>query len=285
MSYPNPKFIKGLIATTLALAAVQAAQAENKLFPTDVLNQGQLDASATLSGSKSTDDFVYNPSSQPGTSKNYTSQLSAGMRYGVNASLTVGGTVSGVDERATTIYNNVPVRYDDTASGIHSESIFAKYAFIGGKNAPMTLSGEITATTYSSHNIGGDGYNAATVQLFAGWDCGQGVRSYATLHFTAPDRGNHTKSEGVTVGSWISVSDNATIIPSLSLSHSQETTTTPATSSYTLGLAGLVAVDTNTYLRPAASIGKQTSHDSLNGNFHYDGSKTESASLELYHLF
>jgi len=196
MSYTNPKFIKGVVATTLALAAVQAALAENKLFPTDVLNQGQIDAAVTLSGSKSADDFVYIPSSQPGTSKNYTRQLSAGMRYGVNASLTVGGTVTGADERTTSSYNNLPVRYDDTASGIHSESIYAKYAFLGGKNAPMTLSGEITATTYSSHNIGGDGYNTATVQLFAGWDCGQGIRSYATLHFTAPDRGNHPKSEG-----------------------------------------------------------------------------------------
>ncbi|WP_170643978.1 hypothetical protein, partial [Acinetobacter baumannii] len=79
----------------------QAAHAENKLCPTEVLNPGQMDASATLSGSKSSDDFVYNPSGQPGTSKSYTSQLSAGMRYGVNASLTVGGTVTGIDERST----------------------------------------------------------------------------------------------------------------------------------------------------------------------------------------
>jgi hypothetical protein len=277
--------LTGMVAVALGAFAMQAAQAENKLFPTDVLNQGQADAAVTLSGSKNSNDYVYLPDGQPGTTRGYTSQLSAFMRYGVNASLTIGGTVTGMDDRSTSKYDNFPARHDFAASGLHSEALYAKYAFIGGNKAPMTLSGEITAVTYTNHNIGGEGYNAVVAQLFAGWDCGPGVRSYATLSFTAPDRGNHSKSESVAIGSWISVSDTATLIPSFSLSHAQETTMAAATSGYTFGLAGLFAVDTNTYLRPSASIGKQSSHDSLNGDFHYDGAKTESASIELYHLF
>jgi len=286
MTNLKPYTINAVASIAMGICAAQAAYAENKLFPTDVLNNGQFDATVDVNTEKTTQNYVFTPAEATAKYRNYTSQLSAAVRYGVNANFTIG--VNTNVDRIKTIYtyNDYPARYDYDAAGVHSNAIFARYAFVGNeKNAPFSLTGQLRALSYTDHNPNGEGYNSLVTQIIAGWDCGQGIRSYADLHITTPDKASHEKSIALVAGSWIPVSAAVTLDPYIELIHWSATSNIASVNGYSVGLAAYVDVGSNTYVVPSASYSKGTDYNTLNGLFDFRGAKTESAEVQLYHLF
>ena len=58
MTKQKLNLLTGMAAVTLGVLASQAARAENKLFPTDVLSEGQVDATVDVNTEKTTQNSV-----------------------------------------------------------------------------------------------------------------------------------------------------------------------------------------------------------------------------------
>lgn len=283
MTYFSP--IKNTLLTPLLLLGAftsNSAHAENKLFPTDVLDKGQVDARLNWAGYDVQDNFEIPLMPLHGRSSLQQSSLSAGMRYGLGASFHIGADVTAGTSHARSQYDGF-LADAAKASGIEGGSVWAKYGLLTERTSPLSLSGEMGLSSHTTNNLNHSSYNELFTSLAAGWRFSSSVSGYMTGRVIVPDRSSIQKQFRLSTGAWINVGEGLTVIPSLTIEHFPSIDTLPARDRYGVDLGGIITLQRNTYLMPSigyskvASVSYQFVHD--------DGSRMKSASLGLYHLY
>jgi hypothetical protein len=274
-----------LAAVALTGFLATSAQAENKLFPTDVLDKGQIDANVSIGADQATQDFLFISYGQRGSSKSNGQNLGLSARYGLGANWHFGAALSYAKIDAKTRYDGYTETNEEKTSGWQGGGVWAKYGFLDGKTSPLSLSTEVGVTSSTDKNLSYQSFNTAHVQLTGGWDFGHGMKGYSLLNLTVPSRALYNKYESLAVGGWFPISDVITLNPQLGFTHHQASTYTPSFTSTGLGLSAMIRLAGNTYLTPEVSVSKGSGYDTKDGVVHRDSTQITSVSIGLYHLY
>lgn len=273
--------MKKIIALVgLGLVAISIAHAENRLFPTDILGRGELDAQLlvghdTYSGNI---DLMGNPG---GMAQNHTTQ-SLEVRYGLGANWHVGAAMHNVSRGVYhSDYTNPPTHFVDTDSeGRQNPSLWAVYGFVNDKANPFSLNGELWV---SPNTTGRPGRYFG--RLATGWKSSETLRLYGSLTRTASNDSRVADSIGIGGGAYYVISPSVTLIPSLSYTRNDATGSFSSMTQYSASLSSNIEIYRNTYMMPRFSHIWGSAGDSGDGLFHQGTTKGTAIGLGLYHLF
>jgi hypothetical protein len=274
-----------LAAVALTGFLATSAQAENKLFPTDVLDKGQVDISATLGAHQEKSNFFVVPFDAGGSTKSHGESLDLSARYGLGAHWHIGANLEYASARSKSSYDWTSETDEDKASGWQGGSVWAKYGFLDGKTSPLSLSAEVGADFFTDKNLSHESFNSAHAQVTAGWDFGRGTKGYSLISVSVPSRAAYNQFERFAVGGWFEINDRFTLNPQLGFTHHQASSVSRSFSSTQLEVSGLIRLSGNTYLSPALALWKGSSTESKDGFVQQDGGRATTASINLYHLY
>lgn len=256
------------------------ASAENRLFPTDVLNQGELDSRLLLDHQMipSAVSSKGNPGNQ---SLNLTTQ-SVLIRYGLGANWHLGASLDNVSNRTVeTNYLNPASRIVNTSGrGTQNPTLLATYGFVNDKSNPLSLTGEIQLRPKTTEQAG-----SYTGQISTGWKSSDSLKLYGRYSTTVTNDAQIAQSNNFSFGAYKEITDRITLIPQLRYSRFNATNTFSSTTQYGIGLSSNIEVSQNTYLTPSVSRYRNSSGNSNDGTFHRDSAAGSNLSLSFYHLF
>ena len=256
------------------------ASAENRLFPTDVLNQGELDVRFFLD--HQTTSSAVNARGNPGNQSFNLSTQSVLVRYGLGANWHIGASQEYVSNRtAETNYRNPAARILDTSGqGAQNPTLWTTYGFFNDKINPLSLTGEIQLRPKTTEQAG-----SYTGQISTGWKSSDSLKLYGRYSTTVTNDAQIAQSNNFSFGAYKEITDRITLIPQLRYSRFNATNTFSSTTQYGIGLSSNIEVSQNTYLTPSVSRYRNSSGNSNDGTFHRDSAAGSNLSLSLYHLF
>lgn len=276
-----------LVASTfLSLFSAQASYAENKLFPTDILDENQLDAQIGVkhdSGSR-----YVTSNGNVGTQHHDTTTEDIGIRYGLGGHWQITADIPFASEKTTkTDYSKPVAHFVNTAFRGSQDPIFGvNYGFIDEPESALSLTGGVAVSPNITNKYGSEYF--ATVAL--GYKANESLKYYAEINGRLVDRersGNliNPDSIGIAVGAYKDVYENITLIPHVSLTEFESTSTYSSYSQFDVGLASHIQIVKNTYLIHNPTYYSNDSSDAKNGSFHASSSNGRAFNIELYHLF
>lgn len=272
---------KILASLSIVLATISNVHAENRLFPTDILHQGEVDGAASVDNDthSSSISFHGNPGSQ---STDLTTE-SAQVRYGLGYNLHIGAALRHNSQGITyTDYSNPSAHFMSTSSeGNQNPSLWAKYGFINDNAKQFSLSGDLKVSPNTTGTP-----SLYTGQLTAGWKNNDTLRLYGIFSAAKYRSSNAAGQTGITVGAYKEILKDVTLIPHASLSRIQATNTYSSATQSGMGLSADIQTFRNTYLRPDISLYRNSARNSKDGFFHQDSTGDGIAiGLGVYHLF
>lgn len=270
---------KMTVALGLGLACI-FCHAENRLFPTDILQQGEVDMRATVAHDTVSTAISF------GNNTGMTSSKSTGesvqIRYGLGSNWYVGATLSYASQAvAHTDYDNPVIHYVSRAEGGVNPLLWATYGFINEAAKPFSLNGELLATIKTTNSP-----SAYTARLLAGWRANDTLKYYGTVSSTTIDSSRRADSHGLTLGAYKDLSENLTVVPHASYTWIDSNGPISSWTQQGFGLSANVRISQNTYLIPNASFYRVGSRHSADGLFHVDStSNGRNIAISAYHLF
>lgn len=271
-----------LVASTfLSLFAAQASYAENKLFPTDILEENQLDAQVGVSHQNASRYVTSN--GNVGSQHQDSTTEDIGIRYGLGGHWQVTADIPFDSENTTkTDYSKPVAHFVNTAYRGSQDPIFGvKYGLIDEPESAWSLSGRVAVSPNITNKYGTE--YLATVAV--GYKVSESLKYFAEINGGLIDREVNPDHIGVALGAYKDIDENITLIPHVSLTEFQSTSTYSSYSQFDVGLASHIQIVKNTYLIPNATYYSNDSGDAKNGSFHASSSNGRAFNIELYHLF
>lgn len=224
--------------------------AENRLFPTDILNEGEVDAQLTVASTRvSTDIQSYG---SDGHSSSRINSESAGVRYGLGARWHVGAQLNYRSREVyKTDYDNPPQRYRNSSSNrAQNPSLWVKYGFTEPGASPLTLSGQLLVSPDTT------GRQETFYQgvLSSGWKSGETLRLFGVVSASASNGSDAANTGRVSVGAYKIISDDLTLIPSIGYVRYRETDRLKSSTQQNIALAAQIRLARNTYLTPLVAF-------------------------------
>lgn len=272
-----------LVFMTLGLAVASSnLHAENRLFPTDILNQEEVDARlsithSTLSGN------IRNSSGNFGNQSSESVSESAQIRYGLGDNWHVG---AGLQYRSravtTTDFSNPPAHFANTSlEGNQNPTLWATYGFINDKTSPLSVNGELLV----SPNTTGKRGTSYTGRISTGWKSSDTLKLYGAFSASTTRDATTPNMNRIIVGAFKDISDQMTLIPHISYTRSSETDFLYPVTQHAVGLSSDILIAPDTYLIPDIVFHRIGAVDSKNGFSHGDPiNNGRTLTLELYHL-
>ncbi len=260
------------------LASVGLAYADNRIFPTDILNQWEVDAGASASYQTLSTDFRISNSSATETRKITTENV--GVRLGLGAGWQIGASLHYVSRDAIhTKWKSSGNSYDYKNSYSQNPQFWAAYGIVNDKDNPFSLVGEFMVspkTTDFAHSYG--------AKLSAGWESSETLKLYSIYSISRNNDTNTTNR--IEIGAYKDISDGVTLIPSVEYSAFRATNYFHSAGQYGISLSANVQLAKNTYLIPTIVNYGNTPVKTKDDFFHADSMHNGMLiSLGIYHLF
>lgn len=273
---------KYLCTSLIALLCnIQNAQAEQRLFPTDILEKGEADVELRVDQDHNSNSFR-TASGRSGVQKHDRTSESIGFRYGLGESWHVGMALNNNSTyEFRTNYDKGPSFLSTQYQGQRNPSLWVKYGFVNDRNSPFSLSGTLKV----SPNTTGNGTGWEIAQLVGGWDFGNGLKGYAGYTGEFPHDHKSSRVQSVSVGAFKAVSDNFILTPNIYYSRFEANDLQTATQRYGVGLSALLQIGNNSYVRPGVSVYQYMPRDRKDGTFHWGEGHGKDLSMSFYHLF
>lgn len=271
-----------LLFIVVGLSTASLAVADNRLFPSDILNQGEADTRLGW-GQGSVSGDVSSNGVHGRQSTDITTEF-AQIRYGLGYDWQVGLGLQYDSKNVThTKFSNPPVRFTNNDSeGGQNPEIWASYGVVRGNDSPFTLSAQFMVSPDTTGNQG----VAYTGRLLAGWRHSETLRFYGILSEVINRDGAVADSTSIDIGAYQDVSEKITLIPHLGYADFRSTNDFSSTSRFDIGLSSDIQICNNTYLIPDVSFLRYSSGHTKDDSFHRDStSNGNTISLGLYHLF
>lgn len=273
---------KYLCTSLLALFCnIQNAQAEQRLFPTDILEKGEADVELLVDRDHHSNSFL-TASGRSGVQKYDRTSESIGFRYGLGESWHVGLALSNNSTyELHTNYDNGPSFLSTQYQGRQNPSLWVKYGFVSDRNSPFSLSGALRVRP----NTTGEDTGSEIARLVGGWDFGNGLKGYAGYAGEFPHDHKLSRVHSASVGAFKAITDNFILTPYIRYSRFEANDLQTATQGYGVGLSALVQIGHNSYVRPGVSVYQYMSRDRKDGTFHWGEAHGKDLSVSFYHLF
>jgi len=270
-----------ILSVGLVLSSV--AKAENKLFITDVLDPGQMEAQGTLRFTRSSEDS-FTSSGVTGRAYRRTSRVSLSLGRGISDGYQLDAAIPLVltDDQINT-FNGVSATVD--RSGIGDLDIGLKYRIAGAEQGPYVVSARLDIKPQTADsNKAGTGTTNISPQLAASFRIGDGLRPYGVYE---PTFRNHGEADTHTLAFGAEKIFSQVVAMTLNISASRNTASDSVAgySSYSIGLSSYIEIRRNLYLIPALSFSWFGERKAINGSFRIDSSTVTGASLGVYYLF
>lgn len=258
------------------------ACAEDRLFPTDILDEGEIDAQISIDYDTHSSKVLSN--GDPGRATRTISSESIEVRYGLGSNWHVGINLPYLSKDTTHIdYDRPVVHYTNTGrEGAQNPQFWAKYGFIHDRESPWSLSGELlispdirsnTATIYEGH-------------LSAGWKADDALRYYGEFTSTYNDKSNDIVTSHIGLGAYKGINEYLTLVPHGGYTRFSSTKSFSSQYQYDAGIAAHIQCSNNTYLIPDLVFYANSSGDSKTVSYHRDFSGIgKSIRISLYHIF
>jgi hypothetical protein len=265
----------------LTLLATQTSYAENKLFPTDILDENQVDAQIGVN--HDTGSRYVTSNGNFGSQRHATTTEEIGVRYGLGGHWQITADIPFDSENTTKTDYSKPVAHfvNTKYRGSQDPTFGVKYGFIDEPESAWSLSGRVAVSPNITNKYGTE-YLAT---IAAGYKVSESLKYFAEINGGLLDRETNPDHIGVALGAYKDVYENITLIPHVSLTEFESTSTYSSYSQFDIGLASHIQIVKNTYLIPNATYFSNDSSDAKNGSFHASSSNGRAFNIELYHLF
>lgn len=276
------------ILAVVGLSVSAPAQADERLFPTDVLHASEVDVQLRLDTELTSRSLTYLPYQADSSYKTHATTESVQARHGLGDDTHVGASLSYQPKASSTqVYGNVAplVVYSHDASGVGPLAVWIKHRFVNGARSPLTLSGELDLVAHPHSNVNTVTHATLAVQLVAGWDFGGGLKSYVLGNATLPNKGLVSHTQTLEGGVWIPVGSRTTLTPYISSEHLQASSEDHSRNLATLGLNALIDVAHNTYVIPGLNVDHVGAYTNALGNFRNGPRHGKGAEVFVYHLY
>jgi hypothetical protein len=271
---------KNILFLCFGLAVGPLAHADSRLFPTDILNKGEVDTQVYVDHQTLTNDISF--SGNTGTQSLHLTNESVQGRYGLGDNWHVGAAVSyATQDTSRTDYNSPSAQFVNTSSNRwRNPSFWATYGLINDKANAFSLNGELLVSPDMANMP-----TAYVARLSSGWKASDTLNFYGTYSATFVTGPAGDNSNGITVGAYQDISNSVTLIPHASYTRFNATSTLPSQTQYGVGLSSDVQIFKDTYLIPNVSFYWDSSRNTKDGLFHQGVANGTSISLALYHLY
>jgi hypothetical protein len=270
-----------IIIAFVGIFATSLSYAENRLFPTDILNAGEVDANASVEFQALSYDVRF--AGTPGSRSVDISRESVGARYGLGANWHIGASID-YDSRAVvrTDLSAPPAHFVNRDSeGTNNPLLWATYGFINDKANPFSLNGQLFVTPNTTHTPSTYGGQLAT-----GWTSSKTLRFFGIYRREIANDSDVADKDSISVGAHKGISSNVTLVPSARYTRFSSTDTFSSVKQLAMSLAAHVQVSGNTYLTPSITNYRNSSGHSKNDLFQIDSTGNGTVvQLSLYHLF
>lgn len=274
--------MKKIIAFALVgISAASISYAENRLFPTDILNAGEFDANASIEFQSISYDVRY--AGIPGSRSVDISRESVGARYGLGANWHIGASID-YDSRyvVRTDYSAPPAHFvNKDSEGTNNPLLWATYGFINDKTNPFSLNGQLFVTpntTRTPSTYGG--------QLATGWRSSKTLKFFGIYRREIANDSDVADKDSISIGAYKDISSNVTLVPSARYVRFSSTDIFSSVKQLSVSLSANVQVSGNTYLIPSITNYRNSSGHSKDGLFQMDSTGNGTVvQLGLYHLF
>ena len=273
---------KTLTVVGLLIATLSNAYAEDKLFPTDILNKGEVDIRLTLDHDTHSSDINFKGNAGQSSTKRTAENLQ--VRYGLGSNWHIGLALPYASQSvANTDYTNPPAHYSNkSAQGGQNPNIWATYGIVHDKDSAFSLNAELVI----SPDTTGDLKTSYTGRLTSRWKTSDGLRLYAALSGTTYDGGDLANIYAIKGGAYVALSETLTLIPHVSYAQYASTNTFSAYDQTGVGLSANVRLAPNFYLIPDIVFYRNGASHSDDGFFYRDATNNgKHLSLGAYYLF
>lgn len=291
MTYHFSKGARALATLSVFASAfaVGHAQAENKLFPTDVLDAKQIDVAVGQSFSE----FKASSHSVDYPEIHFRDKiLSRGtlvsLRMGVGAATHVEASLShgsyGTHETGFDGFASFDAR--DHAAGFQGGRISVLHGFMPQSGA-FTLAAGLSFENQTSHSLGERYYNTARARVDAGLKLGSAIKAYGSLSLTFPQGQDMNESQALELGLWTPLSQTLTVVPAFNYSRYDGSKGFPDMHTLGLSVKGIVQLDQRSYLLPSLSASRTlaATYEVSGFGVRANGGNYRGAALGFYHLF
>ena len=283
--------VKIAIGMVLATSAMHA-QAENYLFSTDVLPEGDIDVQAQFSFLEYDQDEDATIFGLPlrATGKNEITNTNIRVRYGIGSNWHIGATLPHTNSEShyTTRSGSAFIIGGDKTRSTYTGNalLFAKYQFNLPEASPYTLSAGVSLAANTANN----GYTGLETFLSAGYLLNNKARAYADLSTTFYDLATAANNEKLGIGVFYQFDPNLIFVPKYKLMHIHKVHAgglTLATSRYvqSMGLEAQIRLATKIYLIPYFGFEYIGGSKNDFGMKTHDSDDGKNVSISLYHLF
>lgn len=266
----------------LVLLAAPIAQANDALFPVDMLSLGKFDVLATLNHQQSSHDRVSlgNPGHETFSSTSESLQL----RYGISDDWYVGGVLKNYSTYKASIDYSAPAAHVESHAleGGANPSLFSAYRLVNDSAKPYSVKVEL----FINPNTTGKYPSTYDLRLIAGYSASHDLRLYAYVDNQISADNSVSNVRSLNVGAKFRVLGDWSLIPRAAFTHFQSNAVWNATAQRAFGLELQIPIQKNTLLIPSL-IRYQTQAFSTQSGSTSLGALNNglSASLSLYHLY
>ncbi len=271
-----------ILSVGLALSPV--AKAENKLFITDVLDPGQMEAQGTLRFTRSSNVSFTSSSGLTGSGYRRTSRATVSLGRGISDGFQLDAAIPYVlvDDEINTV-NGVTTTRDQ--SGIGDLDMGLKHRIAGAERGPYVVSARLGIKPETADsNKAGTGATNISPQLAASFRIGDSLRAYGVYLATLRNHG-HADTHTLIVGVEKTFSETVVVTLETTASINTASDTEAGYDTHGIALSSYLQVGRNLYLIPALSFSWIGEQRTLSGFSRADSQTVKAASLGIYQLF
>lgn len=271
---------KKLALVASALIAISSAHAENKLFPTDILDKGQADASASIQYEKLSTGLNFS-GIKGKQSETYTGE-SIGARYGLGQNWQIGAGTSYVSrDDIKTKWSDGERFTNNDGEGKNNPYLSVSYGIVNESTTPLSLAAGVAVSPNTTGTT-----SSYSARLAAGWKKSETLKFYSTIGTVMYDSHNYMDNFSIQIGAYKDLSNGITIIPYAAYRRLNGSDRVDSVNGYIIGLAAHIQLRKNTYLTSGVANYGYSSTDRKDIPLHFDSTNDGLLiNLGLYHLF
>lgn len=264
----------------VALLSASLAQAENKMFPTDILDDGQADVFVRAQYEKASRNLYF--SNVKGRQTESFTGESASVGYGLGRGWEIRASASYVSrDDIKTKFSNGDRFIDNDGEGKSNPNFSATYGIINEKSNPFSLSASFSFSPDTTHTT-----RTHSAGLAAGWRKSDTLRLYTTLSMTDRADRDYMDDVRMQIGAYYEISPKITIIPYVGYSKWFGNEHASSTSDHYFGIGTHAQLLKNTYLTAFVANYSYSSLNRKDVPLHYDSTRDGVlVNVGLYHLF
>jgi hypothetical protein len=269
---------------SMGLVISPIAEAENKLFITDVLDPGQMEAQGTLRFTRSSNVSFTASSGLTGSGYRRTSRATVSLGRGISDGFQLDAAIPYVftDDQIDT-FSGITTTRD--RSGIGDLDLGLKYRIAGAERGPSVVSArlDIKPETADSKKAGTGATNISP-QLAASLRIGDSLRPYGVYQATFRNHGQ-ADTHTLTVGVEKTFSETVVVTVETEVSINTASDINASYNRYGIALSSYVQIERNLYLIPALGFSWFGEQRAISGLSRVDSQTVSAVSLGIYYLF